>query len=183
MEQKHILTLTFVTVALFWAVIIFNSAVSALPFNPLSGSKVEAIKYSLVLPQGWAFFTRSPREDQYYAYKMKGGELKSILHTNSSYKNAFGLTRNVRKRGVEMGGLIEQLTHKTWLKCPDGVLKDCITTNDSIATIQLINTAHHPTYCGEVWLERKPIVPWAWSRAENPVNMPSEFIKINVSCN
>jgi antimicrobial peptide system SdpA family protein len=182
MKHKHILPITFILVASFWGIITFGSAVSALPFNPLSGSKVEAMKYSLVLPQGWAFFTRNPREEHYYLYKMQDGELQSMLHTNSSYKNAFGFTREVRRRGVEMGGIIGRLNHKTWFKCPDGILQDCITQNDSIETIRSMNLAHHPAYCGELWLEKKPIVPWAWSRSEKPVNMPSEYLKINVSC-
>ena len=183
MKPTTTLVLAFFAIAGCWAFVIFNSAISSLPFNPLTKSKVESMRYSVILPQGWAFFTRSPREDQYYAYKMTDGVLNPILYTNSSYKNAFGFSRGVRVRGVEMGGLMEQLKDKSWIECPDGILGECIAKSDSIKTIPVNNKAQHPTFCGEVWLERKPIVPWAWSKAETPVNMPSEFIKIQISCN
>jgi antimicrobial peptide system SdpA family protein len=183
MKQINVLLLTFIAVILFWGFIAFNSAVSALPYNPFTGSKMRAIRYSVILPQGWAFFTRSPREEQYYAYQMEGGHLKPMIYPNSSYQNAFGFSRGVRVRGVELGGLIEQLKNREWQKCPDGVLSECISMTDSLPAMKAFNSAHYPSYCGEIWLERKPLVPWAWSRVEKPVNMPSEFIKINVSCN
>lgn len=182
MKSKDILTATFVFVALLWGTAIFNSAVSALPFNPLTGSKIDAMEYNVLLPQGWAFFTRNPREEQYYVYKEEGKKLVPLLYTNSSYKNAFGFTRKVRIRGVEMGGLVSQLEQMEWLKCEDGILSECVIENQDYEAIILANNANHPTFCGNLWIEKKPLVPWAWSRAEQAVNMPSEFIKINVSC-
>ena len=63
MKNYFVPTLLF-TLFVF-SIIIAQVVITNMPYNPLRKGNFET-SVAAVLPQGWAFFTRSPREPQLY---------------------------------------------------------------------------------------------------------------------
>lgn len=178
--MKNTLLVTVTILSVFWASLLFKITVSNMPHNPLSSSKATALNMNLILPQGWAFFTKSPREAGILAYQKENDRLVCANMRNSGSENLFGLSRRARVQGVELGAILAKLKGEKWFECKDG-LKNA-NHLDTIPSIVVLNTAASPTFDGEYVLEEKKIVPWAWSQSANEINMPSKIIKINVIC-
>jgi antimicrobial peptide system SdpA family protein len=49
-----------------------------------------------VLPEGWSFFTKSPRGEEFSIYKIEGNELKPAMGNAFSIKYLFGFSRKQR---------------------------------------------------------------------------------------
>lgn len=64
-----------------------------------------------VLPQGWAFYSRNPRDNTYRVINTKTGE-RATQFPNTSPNNYFGLSRYGRLKDVEVGRLISKINEK-----------------------------------------------------------------------
>lgn len=181
MKSTTKIGLVFSGVVLLWCALALKVLISSLPYNAMSGSRMKAAGLATILPQGWAFFTKDPRETNYFAYEARNGELVSILQPNASPENYFGFTRRTRVRGVELGGIIERIANYQWVDCPNGAAADWSTV-DTIPAQKVINTAYDPTFCGVIYLEQKKAIPWAWSKSRQSISMPSKLIKLEVVC-
>jgi antimicrobial peptide system SdpA family protein len=133
----------------------------------------------LVLPQGWAFFTRSPREPDVVPYLRVDGRWRAALATpNAEPRNLFGLSRTARAQGVELGMLIGELGRDQWLDCTvDPTV--CLERATSVAAR---NTSLIPTLCGQVGLVSQQPLPWAWSQARDETIMPGRVARMDISC-
>jgi antimicrobial peptide system SdpA family protein len=92
----------------------------------------------------------------------------------------FGLDRTARTQGLEFGLVTQHLTEEAWTSCT-GDPTGCLDRIDFVGTIQ--NPALRPTLCGTVGVVLQRPVPWAWSRSDSPIHMPSSVVKLNVQCN
>jgi antimicrobial peptide system SdpA family protein len=132
-------------------------------------------------PEGWGFFTKSPRDPEIHVALLQGGRLRPLnIASSFSAKFAFGFNRLGRAQGLEMDALLVQLNQpKLWRDCTVAA-EVCAKTLKS--QIKLENTARAPTLCGDlVFVERRP-VPWAYSRLSRPVQMPSRLTRLEVVC-
>lgn len=177
--MKNTLLYAVIVLSVFWASLLYKVAVSSMPHNPLSSSKSTALNMSLILPQGWAFFTKSPRDAGILAYKKENDQFLCVNMRNAGAENLFGLSRRARVQGVELGSILGKLKGAKWFECKDGLKSINL---DTIKSIVVLNAATSPTFDGEYILEEKKIVPWAWSQSANEITMPSKIIKINVIC-
>jgi antimicrobial peptide system SdpA family protein len=133
----------------------------------------------LVLPQGWAFFTRSPRQPDVVPYVRVDGRWRLALRTpNAEPRNLFGLSRTARAQGVEMGVLVGGLRPTDWLECGESPI-GCL---DRPSPIAARNTSLTPSLCGQVGLVSQQPLPWAWSGAREQTTMPSNVARLDVSC-
>jgi antimicrobial peptide system SdpA family protein len=133
----------------------------------------------LVLPQGWAFFTRSPRAPDVVPYRRVDGRWVSALATpNAEPRNLFGLSRTARAQGVELGVLIGDVRPDQWLACT----VDPLVCLDRATPVALTNTSLVPTLCGEVGLVSQQPLPWAWSEARDETVMPGRVARLETSC-
>ncbi|GAA1840230.1 SdpA family antimicrobial peptide system protein [Actinomadura bangladeshensis] len=152
-------------VALFWVVIGAYSVKSALPPTALSLPHEKEMKLSALqtVPQGWAFFTISPRRPVYFAYQhtARGWE-SALLSPHSRPRNAFGLDRLSRAQAAELGVLQYQLQDKDWYACNGRPIDACLAAAPVPRTIH--NAQPHPVTCGDAALAEQEPVPWAWSR-------------------
>jgi len=88
------------------------------------------------MPQGWAFFTRSPRESQIQLLKiLPDGKLDKVNHYHAHYSNAFGTNRKTTMLLTQLSTVYKQI--------PDSLFKDSncniqydryFSTHDSITT-------------------------------------------------
>ncbi|VAW14377.1 hypothetical protein MNBD_BACTEROID03-708 [hydrothermal vent metagenome] len=137
------------------------------------------------VPQGWAFFTRSPREAQVILYEFHDDDsLIKYPQKHSSYKNIFGLDRKISKVLTEIQALKFQIpdtlyTNYQWnyqttehskLKRPLNVCK-------------VKNGIYQPILCGDYLLVFQKPIPWAWSKSINKLKMPAKIIHLRIECN
>lgn len=177
--MKSTLIITFLLSSAMASLLVLSIVVANMPYSPVRNSKRDVNMVGL-MPQGWAFFTRSPREDQMYVYQSIDGELVRLPYSNISKESWFGFNRKVRAKGIELGNLLERTQHLSWHPC-EGNLNDCPGL-DTIATHDIKNTAQLRTVCGEYYLVHRPITPWAWASSDEEFYMPSKILKINVLC-
>lgn len=163
-----------------WSCFCVIAFFGSLPDSPMRLSKKHHLYLASVLPEGWSFFTRSPREEEISAFGRDGGAWRLLNFRASSSRSWFGLRRTSRVQGVEFGGLAAQIPDSSWSAHSDPFSGGADLT--SIPRLPAGNTAVRKTMCGEVLLQKKPPVPWAWSRSGRPVAMPAKYVLLQVDC-
>lgn len=116
----------------------------------------------LVLPQGWGFFTKSPRDEEFYVFSSRQGELKNVFQGPAArVKYALGLNRHPRAQGIEFGLVLEDSKDVPWLKCM-GEIEQCMERLRQSPLTKVKSRVQNPTFCGEIVLKMQSHVPWAW---------------------
>jgi antimicrobial peptide system SdpA family protein len=156
---------------------------AALPFNPIRLPFEDRVAMTLVLPEGWAFFTRNPREERTIPYlrSADGRWISAIANRLADPENLFGFSRAPRGQSVEMGLLTTQLAGRTWIAC-DNLAAECLESAPIAGEIQ--NPTPGATLCGTVGFVAQPPLPWAWWRSprSQPIRMPARTMKVTVQC-
>ena len=126
---KKLYLLIIVSISFIFLVKVFAAFIS---FNPQTPSLTNSLIIQNLVPQGWGFFTRSPRERLHQIYKLEHADNNIISKapiaiSNSSIKNFFGLSRKARRIHLEMMRLMAYAgDDSTW--CP---------TTESLASVPL----------------------------------------------
>jgi antimicrobial peptide system SdpA family protein len=168
-----------ITIILFWATALFLTLVANSEVNPVLPSYKNKINFVSLIPEGWSFFTRDPREVQTLVYKEVNGKLESINHQNFSAFNSFGFGRYTRIESLELALLLASINDSLWVKNDGDIFsfykKDLLKTHD------VRNTSNTQYLAGTLILEQKEPVPWAWFQSGKDIIMPSKVIKLEVS--
>lgn len=171
-----------VALGLFWLGVALSSLHAALPTNPVTSLFAEdRLAVRSVLPQGWAFFTRSPREERTLPFLRDEGGVWHEIHTatHAEPRHAFGLNRRSRAQGVEVGLLLGEVSAAQWHDC-GGPVAGCLDEAEVVARLR--NPSPAPSVCGDVALVRREPLPWAWSQDDTVENMPALVARLEVSC-
>lgn len=130
-----------------------------LPSNVLSIRDGSTFRTTIVdlAPQNWAFFTRSPREEEYIPYSLDDDEEK-LTTPQIRPENLFGFSRNQRAQGVEIGHLLHNSTE--WKDCSS--MTDCIEVGRAANPVKITTNSNNPTICGESLLISRKIIPWEY---------------------
>ncbi|GIJ24189.1 SdpA family antimicrobial peptide system protein [Micromonospora lutea] len=132
-----------------------------------------------VLPQGWAFFTKSARSEDVEIYALTGGSLRNVsAGALAEPRNAFGLNRKARAQGPEMATLVQQLRSEAWQPCTDDVLS-CARES---STTRMRNAIDAPTICGDIVFVRTEPVPWAYRDLVPDEKRATFAARAEVSC-
>lgn len=167
--------LTFIFAIALIIMLFFFGLQNVLPTNPLE--KTKNLTVMKVFPQGWGFFSKSPRDAS-----------TVILNTslelapdwpNNSPKNLFGVKRQGRTQGIEMGLIYTQVPQNNWERC-EGDLSICVSQTETKVTVT--NTTPKPYFCGEYVLVTQQPVPWAWSDLIQLEQLESKFVKVESIC-
>lgn len=136
----------------------------------------------IVTPEGWAFFTRSPRESKLAAWRLNESHewVDALKAPYSEPRNAFGFDRAPRAQATEMGILSGQVPESEWQPCPLGPLAGCATA--PLTTVAVSNPSPEPTLCGKVMLTTREPVPWAWSESTDPDDMRASAVYLEATC-
>jgi antimicrobial peptide system SdpA family protein len=157
------------------------AALAAMPFHTVNLPKAVQNVVLQLAPEGWGFFTKSPRDPEIHVALLKDGRLHPLnIASSFNTRFAFGFNRLGRAQGIEMDTLLVQLNQpKLWRECTKAP-EVCATSLKSQTKLE--NTARNATLCGDlVFVERRP-VPWAYSRMARPVVMPSRLTRLEVVC-
>ena len=179
-DYKYFLTAVFtITFLLSMITGIFYVSVSE---NPVRLKNHFNFKMFSFIPQGWAFFTRSPREAQIILYEMqKDGNITKYPQKHSSYKNLFGLDRKASKVIAEIQGLKLKLHDSLFINSKWRF--QIVHGGEFPQKIEEIqNEIHDPILCGEYLLVFQKPVPWAWSRSIKTIEMPAKIIRLKILC-
>lgn len=183
MKQVRYRILGTISILVFsvWLILGLYAADGAFPTNPIELPFQSSIESQRWLPQGWAFFTKSPRDDKIKAWtKSDSGLWESVLTGASIDKeNLFGLSRYMRAQAVEIGLLSYEAGRENFKSCTQNPV-DCGQNTSQNITVR--NTSSVPTICGPLIVANQKPVPWAWSKTFKEKHMPSEVIRLEVLC-
>lgn len=126
------------------------------------GDNVKRVVNSFV-PEGWSFFTRSPREEMADIYQITNHGLEKISMQCSSPRNLLGVSRKSRKIGMEISVVAARLQDSLWIKNKH-------VTDIAKPTSLKINEVHidaDMAYLkkGDYVIEAFLPIPWAWSKS------------------
>jgi len=133
-----------------------------------------------LLPQGWAFFTRDPREERVTAWIRRGDGWEVVDQRGSSLSAFMGLRRSASVLGVELGTLAAKLPEERWVAAADP--RNPTATGATLPPMEVRDDSVAPRLCGDLVLSKAEPVPWAWSRSRTPVPMPTRVARATVVC-
>lgn len=136
---------------------------------------------TFMMPQGWAFFTKDPREVRMDAYKItESGEIKLLTIGNTSWENAIGLSKGNRYADYELSKIIPHIPKEAW-KNGIGILGENI-VSDSLTIIYTLEEELKNYYAGEEYLlyQYKPI-PYAWAGKGQENHRPYLVARIKIA--
>lgn len=164
------------------AVLIAYTVLPQMPTSSVTLPAQAALKPSIIrlLPEGWAFFTRSPREADLLPFTQAadGGWRLALRSPHAEPRNLFGLNRASRAQGVELGLVEGAIAQDAWKDCTQPVTA-CLA---GLTPVAVENRSPSPTLCGPVGLAQQPPVPWAWSRDGSTTTMPSKVVRLEMRC-
>ncbi|ELR72482.1 hypothetical protein C900_01477 [Fulvivirga imtechensis AK7] len=170
-----------ISIALIWSiwlsVIFFTLRANNAPDYQMPYSAKKLL--SSLLPQGWGFFTRDPKEGitEAYSYDQSTDEVSLITVKNASAANAIGFSRNARFAGIDLVFLLEYAKADMWHK-GKGDFKDNIPlTADTIIADKPIQ--YFPE--GEYILHRYEPIPFAWAGKGQESYRPYLIARVQVT--
>jgi antimicrobial peptide system SdpA family protein len=170
----------FILVCLSWLLLVSYIAIANFPHSPISFSRNISTGTVLFIPEGWGFFSKSPRDDIFEIYVRKNNNWQMIRTLPfGSARNYFGLKRDARATGVEFALLSHLTKEEDWRKVNDK--KECFQYSTPVDT--LINIQNMPLICGDVMFVTYPQIPWAWyANQKNRIGVPAKFSIVKVIC-
>jgi antimicrobial peptide system SdpA family protein len=169
-------------VLVFWGFFIAHVALSALPYASIRLPLNNIFDISNLMPEGWGFFTRSPRQDRILLYHKRNASWTSAaLPPLGQLRYAMGWDRAPRAQSVEMAILLAAPnTPLHWASCKFEP-RACLEQTEG-SGVRVKNRNPLPTLCGEVGIVKQPPTPWAWRDASRPVIMPSQVARLEIEC-
>lgn len=132
-----------------------------------------------LLPQGWAFFTRNPREPTLEAWAQARGGWQLLPLNVSGTTELLGFRRTLRLRTMELGSLASSLQPEDWKVC-SGSINGCVAAGTLSSVTRIVNRSSARQLCGPLVLAIREPQPWAWrSRA---VSMPARATRVDAEC-
>ncbi|WDZ86561.1 SdpA family antimicrobial peptide system protein [Micromonospora cathayae] len=156
-----------------------------LPGNAVSlpGQRQAAPVLRALLPQGWAFFTKSPRSPDLVVHAVRpDGQLDDV--TTGSYaepRYAFGLDRSARAQATELALLVSGLPGSAWRSCRQPT-EACLAEAVPTPAAPVRNSDDTPSLCGPVVLARTEPVPWAYRDLVAGEVRFTHVVRLEVSC-
>jgi antimicrobial peptide system SdpA family protein len=157
--------------------LVFMTSMSYFAFNPLSIDYEQQVQIRTLIPQGWAFFTRSSREKVLLFYKKEADNWVLVNSSSATYTKLFGLSRLSRRQNIEFGSLAAQLNGvKNWKNCENNLPNTCISDSTNV----LLTKYKNAVIKGEYLARLTEPVPWAWRSMMNEDQRKSQVLKILV---
>ncbi len=121
-----------------------------------------------ILPEGWSFFTKSPRDKELSIYKIDKNQIQPFVKNAFSLKYLFGLNRRSRTVTTDLTIIYADLSKDlTWLDITN--FNNEISLSDTINIPSFKYNFKKPALDkGKYLILKKEITPWAyWSKDKN----------------
>jgi antimicrobial peptide system SdpA family protein len=171
--------------AVLWLVVALYSVHAVLPTNALTLPFERSLEPAVndLAPQGWAFFTKSPRDPLVTAYRFRadGTPYRVPEITASDHRNLFGISRRGRAIGTEMALLLPEVPDDRWVQCrrPDPA---CLSSTGRHPPYPVRSPVPGPQLCGEVVLALESVVPYAYRRLVPTPVVVDRAVRLVVEC-
>jgi antimicrobial peptide system SdpA family protein len=163
-----------------WAFLLTYLFINSLPETIIHLNQLSKIRTTSTVPEGWAFFTKNPRDENIVIYKKSGASWRPVTNKTGDYLNFFGLKRTSRFENQEMGILLASLDTTNWVSIKGGLEKNFLLF-DTIPITQILNSSHYPYYKeGEYILVQEGILPWVWFSTNPNLKLDSRVRKIKI---
>ncbi|AFR28182.1 hypothetical protein ARUE_c12620 [Arthrobacter sp. Rue61a] len=163
------------------------SILSSIPSTILTLPYFDQVKPNAVsaMPQGWAFFSKSPRDPSIAPYREDAnGSFTSLSKLPTTrVENLFGVSREGRAQGVEVALISGGSDAGNWMDCSSPVLQECAERVHDTPSSVVTNTVASPTLCGDVVLVQTTPVPWSFRHQTSLREKVDKVIKLRVDCN
>jgi antimicrobial peptide system SdpA family protein len=152
----------------------YNLFFSSIKFNAQTPTHRLSKVMKRTIPQGWGFFTKSPREDIIELYKVNNNHsIEKMELRNTSYKNFFGASRQNRKIAMEVSIISELVPDSLWSDNTD-ITKLNVPQNKTKVDGKNLKYLKSNEYV----LVKRKIVPWAWMEIVKPNQIPYEIAHV-----
>jgi antimicrobial peptide system SdpA family protein len=167
--------------ALIAGVAILYSVHSAMPHNAVELPFEKDVQMGLILPEGWAFFTKSPKDPRFLVFgPTSDGSWARRYGETTDLATTFAFSRKTRSLGVEAGLIASSVTETDWRKCSSAP-STCMSLWSG-SPVAAINETPRPTLCGPLALVKQDRLPWAWANTVTQDTMSSRIVRIDVRC-
>jgi antimicrobial peptide system SdpA family protein len=160
-----------------WSIAVFWVAISALPYSPLSPGLRAERGTRLVMPEGWGFFTRNPREKDLIVARRDTHGAWRLEPPHASASHWFGLDRTSRVLPIEANQILGAVKGK-FSPCTNG-WQSCL---EAAQVYVAPRDDRRPYLCGDAALVRRAPVAWAWQHLLEPERMPTDVFRFQVRC-
>lgn len=163
-----------------------------LPMPPsaleLPAEKLSERAGSVFFPQGWAFFTKSPRTPELVAMTdpTATGDFDRMNYgPNAQPQWFFGADRTSRIQEFEFELLNRSSKDTDWFSCEQRVSTDCVArlVAADLGVAEVSTPFPAATICGNVVLVRTGVTPWAYANKGFDDNSTIDEIKrLKITC-
>lgn len=163
----------YISVVLLSLSFLYNLFFASLSYNAQTPNYTLKKILSKTLPEGWGFFTKSPREAGYTVYAVHEGTLELVETRNTSSGNYFGFSRKARKVSMEVSIITDLVSEELWDKKND---PSAISLPEKLVEIDSKNL--HFLKDHELVVVKSHPIPWAWKDIVQPNQIPYEIVRI-----
>ncbi|PJJ59214.1 SdpA family antimicrobial peptide system protein [Hymenobacter chitinivorans] len=164
-------------------VLVSKAVQASVGVNATETTFQERYTFSVLLPEGWGFFTKSPRDEKNVLYRIRPDKsLEVATHKNADPENLFGFSRRSRRANMEFSRVMAQVKEKDWDQYQRYSLQDLI-GSDTIATVHIpySSTQFNQLQKGTYIVKRYTITPWAWAQYPEHYTNPERYLKLTIN--
>jgi antimicrobial peptide system SdpA family protein len=171
----------FLACFVFWLSILSVLMISSLPETIITMRQLDKIRATAMVPEGWAFFTKNPREENIVLFNKQGDKWKLKTIRTGSSENLYGLNRNSRMGSQELGMILLNLGEPNW-KNIKGKINDPanLLILDTMKAKEVVTISRYPLFSGVYVVQQAGLVPWAWYTSNPNIILDSKVCKIKV---
>ncbi|UOQ71517.1 SdpA family antimicrobial peptide system protein [Hymenobacter cellulosilyticus] len=166
MKTKNILLYN--SVLLGFAFLLLKVVYAAAGPNVTESSFKDNYDIFSFFPEGWGFFTRSPRGDKYVLYKVESAQSLTPVHfKNASAESLYGFSRKSRRVNMEIGRVASLVKmDSSWVRVEDN---DQIIAAVKFHGREIARSAFNQKQFrfiapGTYILKKYKIAPWSWAK-------------------
>lgn len=167
----------FLSYILLTGFILMLSIIAAIPETPFSLSAGSKSTIQRIIPQGWGFFSKDPRDPLLNASALDSNA--ELDWPNNLPSNLFGLNRFGRAQGVELGSIVAKVNNTSYERCEERNT-ECYEKIQEF--IEIENYHKKPSLCGKWIISNTDPVPWAWGKHSEKINMPTKVVGVDIKC-
>jgi antimicrobial peptide system SdpA family protein len=167
-----------VSLNLFTIILVLTVFFSSIKEQQIIKSPMIIKNLNFLFPQGWGFFTRNPREENVFFYKIdSNNKIKEFNLLNQSSGNLFGFSRYTRLLSFDIAILTEMINEKKWYS--SNVVSESIYLDIKPIKIKASSNLQYLRK-GTYIIKLQKTVPWSWSNSNQSKYSPFKIVKIQI---
>ncbi len=136
------------------------------------------------MPQGWAFFTKNPKSEEVYLYKIDTitQKFENIILRNVQSSQLFGIKRDNRLISTKITTITNDIDRSLWINHKGNISNFLKHDTNYMKLNKITIKIKQPAICGLYCVVMKKPIPWSWVTLKSKINMESRIILIDFKC-